>query len=120
MARNTYSNSKVDALLDATAGTFTPNDFLDLALACLDQGGLPASVQAALAHIIDEYRPDCEHRDATGEQCDLAMGHRGRHGFACDDGGCCEPTDNEIDLNGEGAAARAHALDLELRSAGRI
>lgn len=104
---STYPNPKVEALLNGqisiASGTFTPNDFLDLALAALDQGGLPASAQAALAHVIDEYRPDCEHRDADGEQCDLAMGHKGRHGFACSDAGCCEPRG---EANYDGTTAR--------------
>ncbi len=61
---NSYPNPKVDALLTGTIslspGTFTERDFLDLALAALDQAGVSASLQRRINELCADEIEDGE------------------------------------------------------------
>ena len=62
----TYGNAKVDEALDhLQALSMTEADFLDLALACLDQGGLSARGQDVVRQAIglDPARDDVAFED---------------------------------------------------------
>lgn len=47
--------ARVDALLDRLGADLTARDFLDLALACLDQSGLPVRDQAKVMLAVEEH-----------------------------------------------------------------
>lgn len=50
-----YENPKVNLALDRI-GPLTERDFLDLALACLDQAGMPIYIQAKIHKVIRLWR----------------------------------------------------------------
>ncbi len=61
---NSYPNPKVDALLagsiSLSPGTFTERDFIDLALAALDQAGVSVSLQRRINEIVADEKEDGE------------------------------------------------------------
>src|SRR5689334_13085817 len=86
-----YDNTKVQALLDghiSVDSSWTAADFAALAVAAADQAGATVEQQEAISAEL----PDCPHED-----CDQHLGHGGRHTHRCDDGGCCEPTDQDLE-----------------------
>lgn len=53
MKRPEYT-AKVDAVLDHCGG-LTPAEWIELALACLDQAGLPATQQERVANLLRKF-----------------------------------------------------------------
>lgn len=98
-----YTNIRVQALIAGHVsidGTWTPEDFHDLALAATSKAGASAKLQQQIRdQLADELL--CDHGDGT---CDKRRGHRGRHDVPCDDPGCCEPRE----LDAETVAAIRH------------
>lgn len=78
-----YPNPKVDALLagsiSLSPGTFTERDFVDLALAALDQAGVSASLQRRVNELVADEIEDAElHVQPCG------FGLDGRPCYACE------------------------------------
>lgn len=57
---STYGNPKIDALIaghiSLAPGTFTQRDFVDLALAALDQAGVSVSLQRRVNELVVDER----------------------------------------------------------------
>jgi hypothetical protein len=61
-----YSNARMNAAIyHQTTDGFTKQDWLDLAMAALDQAGCSVSLQAR----IEAMLPEVETEDATSERC---------------------------------------------------
>lgn len=92
-----YPNAKVAALIDGhiSISNFTERDYLDLAMAALDQGGMSAADQARVVAMLPA--PEC----CLHPDCEEDAGHKGRHTFHCDDGSCCEPRELDAEYVAE-------------------
>lgn len=61
---NSYGNAKVDALLaghiSISGGTFTERDFVQLALAALDQAGVSVKLQRHINELVADEMEDAQ------------------------------------------------------------
>ena len=71
-----YSNPKVDALIaghiSLAPGTFTQRDFIDLAIAALDQGGVSVRTQRRVNELVQDDR---EGQDYVTHDEQMEAGH---------------------------------------------
>jgi hypothetical protein len=108
-----YPNWRVEALISGHSSidaSWTVEDFAALCIAAADQAGATVAQQEQIADAL----PTCPHPD-----CVDVLGHERPHTFRCDDGGCCEPTDADIEAAAESADYARERLHTELRAAGR-